>query len=77
MENLPRKVLVKRAWFDAATDSVLWDIKFIDSNKEATLSWMRDEFGLTFNIKNEIPIPHIIEFCKKMEGKTVNVVTPQ
>ncbi len=73
----PRQVLVKKAWYDVETDSVFWDVKFSDNGKEATLAWIREEFGYAFNIPYEIPPPHVVEFCQKMEGKTINVQTPE
>ena len=75
--TLPRPVLVQKAWYEEVTDSVFWDIKFQDSGREATLMWVREEFGFAFNIPYQIPPPHVIEFCKKMEGKTVNLRTPE
>lgn len=73
----PRKILIQKAWYDAETDSVFWEVQFEDTKTHATLMWIREEFGSSFNIPYEIPPPHVIEFCQKMEGKTISIQTPE
>lgn len=64
----PQKVKIKAAYYDESIDSVIWTVKLPDG-READLIWLREEFGASFNIKDEIPVSIIKGFCKDMVGK--------
>ncbi len=68
------RVRILETSYEEAIDLIFWKIEILSTKKIAVLSWRRKDFGSYFGINEEIPLPLIKEFCKKMEGQERNLL---